>query len=66
MQIARLSVPRRRNDCGEYHCRAYLADGRRYPDGDYFTTDLDDALCTALDVLDRYSNCEGYTDGRTP
>lgn len=54
MKVARLSVPKRRNSWGEYHCRAYLADGSRYPDADYHTDDKADADSTAAAVAAAY------------
>jgi hypothetical protein len=50
MTIAYLVVPKGRNEFGEFVCKAYLADGSRYPDGDYHTDCIDDAEATAVAV----------------
>jgi hypothetical protein len=45
--ITKVTLRKRRNDCGEYVVRAYTADGRLYPAGYYFTDNWDDAVETA-------------------
>jgi hypothetical protein len=47
MMLSRVTLRKRRNEWGEYVVRAYDRDGRRYPDGDYFTDDWEDAVNTA-------------------
>jgi hypothetical protein len=59
--VMKVTLRKRRNDCGEYVVRAYDADGKRLPDCDYFTDDVDDAvatynaMCSALDLCNDYS-----------
>lgn len=45
--IVNARVSKRRNANGEYQVRAYDQDGKRIPDADHFTPDLDDAKATA-------------------
>lgn len=39
------TLQKRRNEFGEYHVKCYVG-GQRYPDGDYFTEDWNDAVAT--------------------
>jgi hypothetical protein len=44
----------RKDSSGDYIVRCYK-DGKRYPDGDYFTPDKDDAIATKTE-LERRAN----------
>lgn len=46
-RVSRADVARHRNELGEYVVRAYDQDGRRFPQADYHTDDLRDAVATA-------------------
>ena len=45
-RIAFVALSHKRNEHGEYVCRAYSADGKRMSECDYHTDDLDDAVAT--------------------
>lgn len=47
-------VASRKTEHGEYQVLDYFYDGRRNPDGDYFTNDKADAEATAADMLRRH------------
>jgi len=45
--IAKVTLRKRRNDCGEYVVRAFDASGKRLPECYYYTDNWDDAVETA-------------------
>lgn len=44
--VTKVTLRKRRNEYREFVIRAYTADGKRYPDGDYHTDQWDDAEST--------------------
>ena len=54
--ITKATVATRRNEYGEWVVRAFV-DGVRFPEGDYFTEDKQDAHATAKAMVYRCSDC---------
>lgn len=52
--VAKITIPKRPNQWGEYHCKAYDQDGRRHPDADYHTDCRQDAEDTREMLLSRF------------
>ena len=50
----KITIPKRPNQWGEYHCKAYDQDGRRYPEADYHTDCQQDAEDTREMLLSRF------------
>jgi hypothetical protein len=44
--VSKVTVPKRKNEWGEFVVRAYDQNGRRYPEADYHTNDRQDAIQT--------------------
>lgn len=50
----KITIPKRANQWGEFHCKAYDQDGKRNPDADYYTDDRQDAEDTRKLILGRF------------
>jgi len=50
----KITIPKRANQWGEYHCKAYDQDGKRHPGADYYTDDRQDAEDTRKLILARF------------
>lgn len=50
----KITIPKRPNQWGEYHCKAFDQDGERYPEADYHTDCRQDAEDTREMLLSRF------------
>jgi hypothetical protein len=50
----KITIPKRPNQWGEYHCKAFDQDGKRQPEADYHTDDRQDAEDTKKMILSRF------------
>ena len=50
----KITIPKRPNQWGEFHCKAYDQDGKRQPEADYYADCRDDAEDTRQLILKRF------------